>query len=226
MIFIAIADDHPIFRKGLIDVLSGYDDLKVVIDAPNGKELIKAIGAAETPPDICILDINMPEMNGFETAAYLKQYYPKMKLLALSMHNNELHIIKMFRNGANGYLLKDDEPDKIRQAVVEIHQQGFYLSGISPARIMSMLSGKIDPPGLDLSPKEEQFLSLCCTELTYREIAELMSLSPRTIDGYREAMFDKLQVTTRVGLVLYAIKEGLVDLKTISSAPFVKNENG
>ena len=222
---IAIADDHPIFRKGLIDVLSGFEDVKVIIEAGNGKQLIKEIKWADVKPDICILDINMPEMNGFDTAAYLKQYHPDIRILALSMYNNEINIIKMFRNGANGYVLKDDDPEKIKLAISEIYNHGFFLSGVSPARIMSMLQGGQDKPGLNLTEKEQQFLALCCTELTYREIADQMKLSPRTIDGYREAIFDKLQVTSRIGLVLFAIREGVIDVTTTATAANVKNEH-
>lgn len=224
MILIAVADDHPIFRKGLVDVVAGFEGIAVNIEAANGKELIHKLLHVETKPDICILDINMPEMNGYETAAAIRQQYPKIGILALSMYDTEFNIIKMLRNGANGYILKDDDPEKLKQAINSIYTTGFFLSNLVTGRMLTMLNDLREPYPLDLSENEHLFLKLCCTELTYKEIAEKMNLSPRTIDGYRETLFQKLQVTTRTGLVVFAIKAGLGAEKSGQQTSFVKNK--
>jgi DNA-binding NarL/FixJ family response regulator len=213
MIKIALADDHAILRKGVAEILARFEGFEVVMEAGNGKELLAKMEVAATLPDICIIDINMPEMNGYETTAAIKKAWPHVKVLALSMYDTELNIIKMLRNGANGYILKDNDPEDLRIAINEVHKNGFYHTELVTGRMLHLLHDAGSKVALDLPERELNFLKYCCTELTYKEIAEKMFLSPRTIDGYREALFEKLQTTSRTGLVMYAIKAGLVDLK-------------
>ena len=123
---VALADDHTMFRRGLISILKPYRNIEVLFDAANGQELVEQIHLAEEKPAICIIDINMPEMNGYDTARYIKKHFPKIKMLALSMYDDEDNIIKMLRYGANGYLLKDSEPDTLVEALKQINEQGFY----------------------------------------------------------------------------------------------------
>lgn len=213
MIHIALADDHTILRKGVAEILSKFEDMTVSIEAGNGKELIEKLSAAATLPDICIVDINMPEMNGYETASEIRKHWPEVKILALSMYDTELNIIKMLRNGANGYVLKDSDPEDLRVAITRVCRDGFYHSELVTGRMLNILH---DPDGklnVELNDREIKFLQLSCTELTYKEIAEQMCLSPRTIDGYREDLFKKLNITSRTGLAMYAIKAGLVNVK-------------
>ncbi len=212
MIQIALADDHAILRRGVAELISKFEDMTVLIEAGNGKELIDKMDASAIKklPHICILDINMPEMNGYETASIIHKRWPKIKILALSMYDTEINIIKMLRNGANGYVLKDAEPEELKKAITEIYNNGFYHSELVTERVLHMLQNPKDRPGEMLSDNETTFLKLCCSEKTYKEIAEIMSLSPRTIDGYRENLFLKLDITTRTGLVMYAIRAGLV----------------
>ncbi len=213
MIHIALADDHTILRKGVAEILSKFDDMTVTIEASNGKELIEKLSAAATLPDICIVDINMPEMNGYDTAAEIRKHWPDVKILALSMYDTELNIIKMLRNGANGYVLKDSDPEDLRVAISRICKDGFYHSELVTGRMLNIL---FDPNGkmnTEINDRELTFLRLCSTELTYKEIADQMCLSPRTIDGYRENLFKKLNITTRTGLAMYAIKAGVVPVK-------------
>ena len=213
IINVALADDHAILRKGLAEILSKFDNISVSMQAANGKELIEKLKAAAELPDVCILDINMPEMNGYETAAEIKKTWPGIKILALSMYDTELNIIKMLRNGANGYMLKDSDPEDLRVAISKVYTDGFYHSDIVTGRMLNILHDPAGHMALDLNEKELHFLKLCCTELTYKEIADKMFLSPRTIDGYREALFGKLKITSRTGLVMYAIKAGISDLQ-------------
>lgn len=209
-IHIALADDHTILRKGVAEILSRFGDIKVVIEAGNGQELLDKISAAKTLPDVCIVDINMPVMNGYETTAAICRQWPDIKVLALSMYDAELNVIRMLRNGAHGYVLKDADPMELRVAITEVAKHGIYHSDLVRGRTKHS-AGNFS--GTDLNDRETQFLELCCTELTYKEIAEKMHLSPRTIDGYREALFERLTITSRTGLVIFAIKTGLVHIK-------------
>ena len=213
MINIAIADDHTILRKGVAEILSKFDDFSVVMEAANGKDLVTKMTAATILPDVCIVDINMPEMNGYETATAIRATWPHIKILALSMYDTELNVIKMLRNGANGYVLKDSDPEELRTAISRVHKDGFYHSEIVTGRMLNILHDPNGKMNIEVSDKELQFLGYCCTELTYKEIADKMYLSPRTIDGYRENLFKKLNITTRTGLAIYAIKSGVASIK-------------
>lgn len=213
MIHVALADDHALMRKGVAEMLSKFEEVKVVMEAGNGRELISKINVADTVPDVCILDINMPEMNGYDTAIEIKKTWPKVGILALSMYDTELNIIKMLRSGARGYLLKDSDPEELLQAIMSIHKHGFYYSDMVTGRMLNILHDPEGRTNVDLTDKEIQMLKYCCTELTYKEIAEEMNLSARTIDGYRETLFRKLNITTRTGLAMYAIKAGIASIK-------------
>ena len=206
---VALADDHTMFRRGLISILKPYRNIEVVFDAANGQELIDRIHNAEEKPAICIIDINMPEMNGYDTARYIKKHFPKIKMLALSMYDDEDNIIKMLRNGANGYLLKDSEPDVLVEALKLINEQGFYHSELITSDILHSLH---DMNTIMLSSAEIDFLKMACTEMTYKEMANALAVSERTVDGYRDRLFTKLDVKSRIGLVIYAIRNNIVDL--------------
>jgi len=206
---VALADDHAILRKGLAELITDFEDMQIVADANNGKELLEKVNKAGTVPDIFILDINMPVMNGYETAKQIRKSWPDARILALSMYDNEFNVIRMLRCGANGYVLKDAEPAELKKAILEIIEHDFYHSEIVTGRLLRILHDNEGDSDLELSENEILFLGYCCTELTYKEIAEKMFKSPRTIDGYRDALFGKLGVTSRTGLVMYAIKAGI-----------------
>jgi len=202
---VALVDDHSLLRNGLANLVRNYSDYAVLFEADNGKELIKALKATSLP-DIVLLDINMPGMDGFETALWLRKHYPDIKVLALSMYDNEQAIIRMMKNGAKGYILKDIDPIEFRQALDSVRKKGYYYSELVTGKLIHAVNmmDDLDQPIqtlVKLNQRELQFLKLVCTELTYREIAEQMFLSPRTIDGYRDDLFEKLKVKTRVGLV-------------------------
>lgn len=207
---IAIADDHAILRKGLVQMINNFNDLKVEADAANGQELIEKIEKLPSAPDVLILDINMPVMDGFATAQTVHEKWPDIKIIALSMYDSEESIIKMLRSGASGYVLKDVDPFELYKAIRHLRTNEYYHSELVSGTLLSKLNQPDTKP--ELTEKEKTFLQYCCTEMTYREIAEKMFLSPRTIDGYREGLFAKLNVNTRVGLALYAIKVGLVKI--------------
>jgi two-component system, NarL family, invasion response regulator UvrY len=213
---VALADDHVLLRKGLAGVVDSFGDYEVIFEADNGKHFIEQI-AKHGEPSIVLMDINMPEMDGYETAQWLREHYPLVNVLALSMYDNESAIIKMFKAGAKGYILKDSEPPELKTALDSIQTKGFYYSELVTGRLIHSINHMDEQDSKNhnknlLNERETEFLKLACTEMTYKEIADKMFLSPRTIDGYRDALFEKLQLKTRVGLVMYAIKNGIVQV--------------
>lgn len=210
---LALADDHNLFRKGVEELIEDFDNMQVLYSVANGKELILQLSVATILPDVCILDINMPELNGFETAKQIKQIWPDIKILAVSVYDSKFNILGMLRAGAGGYLLKDAQPDILRKAIETVHQKGFYHSEMVSGKIMYQIIAKPkEIAATELSENEIQFLKLCCSEMTYKEIAVIMGISHRTIDGYRDHLFQKLDIKSRTGLVIYAFKMGITSV--------------
>jgi DNA-binding NarL/FixJ family response regulator len=162
------------------------------------------------------MDINMPVMDGYATAAHIKQHFPEIKVLALSMYDDEAAIIRMLKNGARGYILKDSDTPELKAAIEAVLTKGFYYTEMITGKLLHTINSS-DEEGntrkvLNLNEREMEFLKFSCSEMTYKEIADKMHLSPRTIDGYRDSLFDKLKIKTRVGLAIYAIKHGIVHI--------------
>jgi two-component system invasion response regulator UvrY len=210
---VAIADDHSLMRNALAKLINTFEGYSVIMEADNGKDLRAKI-MKHVIPDIVLLDVNMPEMDGFETTQWLYKNYPQIKVLALSMLSDERTIIKMFRLGAKGYLLKNTDPVELRKAFEAVMDKNVYLSEYVSAKLVSGLHNDADTitKEIVLNEREREFLRWTCSELSYKEIAEKMILSPRTIDDYRQSLFNKLKVHSRVGLVLYSIKNGIVEV--------------
>jgi two-component system, NarL family, invasion response regulator UvrY len=204
---VAIADDHKLLRSGLVQLVESLG-FEVIGEADNGAELTDMIKAG-LHPDVILMDINMPIMDGLSSTKWLKDHYPKIKVLGLSMLNDDPTIIKMIRNGAKGYLLKDTEPNELKTAITEVFTKGFYFSPLVNGRLINSIANDLNeglPESQHLNEKELVFLRLICSDKSYREIADEMCLSVRTIDGYRDNLFQKLNVESRIGLVLFAIK--------------------
>ena len=213
---VALADDHVLLRNGLAGLIQCLDDYNVLFEANNGREFIDRMDP-ERLPEIVLMDINMPELDGYETSLWLKRNYPDIKVLALSMYDSEPIIIRMLKCGAKGYILKDIEPGEFKMALDSLVRKGFYYSELVTGKLIHMVNVMDEPEKnmnsfMALSDRETEFLKLACTELTYKEIADKMFLSARTIDGYRDDLFRKLSLKTRVGLVMYAIRSGIVKL--------------
>jgi len=188
----------------------GYD---VLFECSNGKELMDQLKNSNQHPDIVLMDINMPEMDGYEATKSLYQNYPDVKVLALSVYDEEAAIIRMIRNGARGYLLKNSEAQDLKQAIESVYAKGFHYSDIVTGSLLHSVHKDEDQVMAgSISDRELEFLKLASTELTYKEIAGKMHLSPRTVDGYRDSLFEKLNVKSRVGLALFAVKNRIVQL--------------
>ncbi|MBV9988638.1 MAG: response regulator transcription factor [Chitinophagaceae bacterium] len=211
MIKIALVDDHIVLRKSLSVLIQMHSGYEIVLQAENGKDFIDQLQHSKILPDIVLLDITMPVMSGVETAAWLKANHPDIRILTLSMIRSDQIIIRMLKNGARGYVLKDCEPGELYEALHQIHTNGYYYNEL----VTPKLRNREQNNGLAeiaLSDQEVCFLRWVCTEKTYKEIAAEMKVSHRTVDGYRDSLFRKLQVSSRVGIAMYAIKSHLVQI--------------
>ena len=213
---IALVDDHSLLRNGLAALINSFEGYTVLFEADNGKDFINQL-QTQAVPDIILLDITMPEMNGFETAAWIKQNTPSIKILVLSMMDNDEVVISMLKAGARGYILKDSKPALFKQVLDSIRDSGFFMNELVSNKMLNYLTheekkGSEVSLVSELSEKEIAFLKYACTEMTYKDIASSMQISPRTVDGYRDDLFKKLNVQSRVGLVIFAIKNGLYKL--------------
>ncbi|HLZ17558.1 MAG TPA: response regulator transcription factor [Cyclobacteriaceae bacterium] len=205
---IVLVDDHVLLRNALSSLVAdlGYS---VVYECDNGKQLMDWIKESNSP-DLVLMDINMPGMDGFETTLWLKNNHPSINVIALSMFDDETSIIRMVKNGARGYILKDIKPPELRSAIESVLKDGFYYSDMVSGRLLHSIGNQREcdevSQVLSLNKRELDFLKLACSELTYKEISRKMNLSPRTIDGYRDDLFRRLGVKSRVGLVLFVVK--------------------
>lgn len=206
-IYVAIADDHTILRKGVISIINSFEKILVTIEASNGKELIEKIENSAQHPDVCILDINMPVLNGYETANYIKTNWPDIKILALSMYDNEYSIIQMLRSGAQGYIAKHTDPSILADAIRCLYHNSYYCSDLVSGTMIHNL--KHNDLQHTITDSEMSFLTLCGSDLTYKQIGEKMCLSPRTIESYRDSLFQKLNIKSRASLVVFANSIGL-----------------
>jgi len=209
---IGIVDDHLLFGSSLEKLINSFSQFTVLFKARNGVELQKELEQQKTDPDIVLLDINMPVMNGFETVKWLTEHHPEIKVLALSVEDNEKTILKMIREGAKGYFLKDIHPDELKQALLVVMDKGYYYSEKVTSTMVNALHPGNKEANIQLKENELTFLQLACSEMTYKEIADVMNLSPKTIDGYRQELFNKLRIKNRVGLVIYALKNNFIEL--------------
>lgn len=206
---IILVDDHQLLRKGLIKILNanGFTD---IIEAANGEELLEIL--KNTSPDIILLDLYMPKMNGFESIKHIKKVNPHAKVLVVSMLDDKVSIIQMIKSGVDGYLLKDSDPKEIIEAIQIILEGGNFYSSLVNERLNSvLLDNDYNKDQHILSERELEFLILASSDLTYKQIAEKMFVSVRTIDGYRDSIYQKFNIKTRIGLVIFALKNKLIN---------------
>lgn len=205
---IIIADDHLLFAKSLRLLINEFEQYHVIEDVPHGQKLKEIFAQASRVPDIVLLDVDMPVMDGYDTARWLKDHHPAVKVVVITMHEEEAVLLRLVQNGACGYLLKHTTPAELLVALDAIAEKGYYFPGWVTHAMLTNLTKSQPVP----SDRELEFLKFAATELSYKEIADKMCLSPRTIDSHRDKLFEKFNVKTRVGLVLFAIRNKLISL--------------
>jgi len=211
---IAIADDYKVYRDGLKVGLSSDDSLEVIAEADNGEDLLKEF--EKQLPDVVLMDLKMPIMDGMETTKLVRKNYPSVKVLVITMYEDEKFIIHMMENGANGYLLKNAEPDEIRKSIHAVHENGYYFNDVVNKALLKklVLKNNLKPSfnqDIELTERELQVLKLICEEKTAAEIGKEIFLSPRSVEGIRQRLIEKVGVRNTAGLVMFAAKNGIVD---------------
>jgi DNA-binding NarL/FixJ family response regulator len=211
---IAIADDYKIFREGLKVGLSADENFEVVMEADNGEDLLRYL--EKTTPDVILMDLKMPLMDGMEATKEVRKKYPSIKVLVVSMYDDDKFIIHLMETGANGYLLKNTEPDEIRRSIYAVHENGYYFNDLVNKALLKklVLKNNLKPSfnqNIELTEREQQVLKLICEEKTANEIGKEIFLSPRSVEGIRQRLIEKIGVRNTAGLVMFAIKNSIVE---------------
>lgn len=211
---IAIADDYKIFREGLKVSLGQDDSMQIIYEAENGEDLLKLLETDQ--PNVILMDLKMPIMDGMEATQLVRKKYPGIKILVVSMYEDDKFIIHLMEIGANGYLLKNAEPDEIRKAIYAVHENGYYFNDLVNKALLKKLviKNNFKPSfneNVDLTERELEVLKLICEEKTAAEIAKQIFLSPRSVEGIRQRLIEKIGVRNTAGIVMFAVKNQLVD---------------
>ncbi|MFL5740109.1 MAG: response regulator [Flavisolibacter sp.] len=211
---IAIADDYKIYRDGLKVGLSSDDNLEVVLEADNGEELMDQLPKAM--PDVIIMDLKMPVMDGMEATREVRKRFNAMKVLVVTMYEDDKFIIHLMEIGANGYLLKNADADEIRKSIYSVYETGYYFNDLVNKALLKKLiiKGNFKPSfnqNVELTERELEVLKLICEEKTAAEIGKQIFLSPRSVEGIRQRLIEKVGVRNTAGLVMFALKNGIVE---------------
>jgi DNA-binding NarL/FixJ family response regulator len=211
---VAIADDHKIFRKGVILSLRPYSNIKFVLEAENGDDLISGLATTET--DVVLMDLRMPGKDGIEATKIVSKQFPNIKVLVLSMYEDERFVYHLMENGASGYMLKSAEPQEIRRAIMEVSEKGYYLNNFVNRILLkkSHARQKIVPSlnnEVTLSDKERDVLRFICMEFTAAEIAQKMEISARTVEAIKDRLMERFGSKNTAGLVFFAVKNNLIE---------------
>lgn len=206
---IAIVDDHVLIANALKEIISKFQNFEVIYLCENGLDLQKKLPTKQ-PPTIVLLDVSMPVMDGFETAKWLKENHPSIQIMALSMQDNEQSLIAMIKNGAKGYMLKNTQPTLLEKGLEALVKKGHYFPDWASSKILTSVGKEkpLESLQIKLTDREIEFLNHSTSEMTYKQIAEKMFCSPRTVENYRDSLFEKLEIKSRVGLAVYALKNG------------------
>lgn len=211
-ITIAFADDHPSLRAALAESLEAHGSFKALVQKNNGAELIDWMKTSNVLPDICILDLSMPQLDGVETLKIIRRDYPTVKVLIFSMYLEEFNLLRVYKHGAAGAFSKDMDLEDLVDALLEVAQKGWYIpKNISETVLAAIKDHRIILPRI--SKRETEFLRLYCDGLSYKQIADIMGVTVKTIDCYREHLTEKLGIKGRIGLLLFALKTGIIGWK-------------
>jgi DNA-binding NarL/FixJ family response regulator len=215
MIRVAVADDHTLFKSGIIELIQSQPDMEVLFDASNGQEFIENL-ATNKEIDIAVIDIEMPVMNGFDLTSYLHEKFPTIKVIVLSAYSQERFVVKLIECGAAGFLSKNCDPKELFDAIRQTKDCGFYLTPeafkvMQRARTISKKYKNINNIPVELTARELEVLKLICREMTNHEIGDELSVSVRTIEGHRNNLILKTGSRNTAGLVLFAVRYNIID---------------
>lgn len=208
---VGLVDDHVLLRTALASLIDSFEDCKVIIQSSTGEEFIQETKKGLIP-DVLLLDLNMPVMDGYDTARWLQTNHPEIHVLMLTMYDTEIALIRLLQAGVKGFLKKDIHPSELKFAIHSVIQSGYYYSYNTTGKLVNLFRKSQDVAALQktlLNEQEIRFLKLACSEMTYKEIALNMNLNPRAVDNLRDNLFNKLEIKTRVGLAMYAIRHGI-----------------
>lgn len=203
---VVVVDDHFLLSQAIGGLVQEFKNFDVLYLCKNGQELLDKFENPKNIPDLVLMDIKMPILNGIETTEKLKKDFPDVKVLALSIEEDEYTILKMLRAGAKGYLMKDTKKDILEKALLEVIQNGQYYTNTVSKILMESIEKNIDT---EIKDKELEFMKLACTDMSYKEIAETMFCSYKTVEGYRDSLYKKLGIKNRIGLMLFAIHHNI-----------------
>ncbi len=209
---IAVVDDHLLFRAGVVSLLKDHDQINVIIQASNGKELLSSL--KDNRPDVVLLDIQMPEMNGIQTTQALKELYPDMKIIILTMHNEDEFIYDLMSKGANGFIPKNKSMDTLLEAIYSVMERGYYYNDQITEALIKGNNGNIRAleymAEVSLTDREVEVVKLICAQKSNKEIAEILDISPRTVDTHKNNIFLKTGAKNVIGVALYAVQTKLI----------------
>jgi DNA-binding NarL/FixJ family response regulator len=207
----AVADAHTLFRKGIISILADSSHLKLVMEAANGKEVLENL--PKYKPDVLLMGLNMPKMDGIDTIKEIRKTDRNLKVIVLTMYDDEARVIHLMESGANSYLVKDISPEELKIAIFSVYESGHYFSDFMNKTLLKKIVQKVPIKPLfndaELTNRELEVLKLLCEEKTTNEISELIYLSPRSVEGIRAKLFEKIHANNIAGLVIYALRHGL-----------------
>ncbi|MGB0424905.1 MAG: response regulator [Flavobacteriales bacterium] len=214
-ITVGIAEDHELVRKGFISIVNSFDNIKVVCEACDGQDLVDQFKDGARP-NVVLMDLNMPRMDGYQATEWLKVHHPDTKVIALSQEHQEQFVVHMMEIGGKGYLLKNSGPEELEDAIKCVYQRGHYLNEMSSASLMQGMQKRVRVRPIigesNFSENEKQILLRLCQGKSANEIAEDLSKSPRTIEKAKSMMMEKAGVKKTVGLVVFALKNGIIEL--------------
>ncbi|MEJ7692110.1 response regulator transcription factor [Daejeonella sp.] len=215
MYYVTLIDDHELIRQGLSSLINSFSNFRVLFEAGNGHDFIQKLKPSALP-DLVLMDVTMPDMDGYETCNWLRVNHPGVKVIALSVMDDEDAIIKMLKSGAKGYLLKNTNPAELQSAMESVVERGYHFNDLVSNKVIKSINDAGKPEheksDIHLTEREITFLKLACTEMSYKEIGLEMNVSSRTVETFRDNLFAKLDLKTRIGLVLYAIKKKIFEL--------------
>ena len=210
-----IADDHNLFRKGISSMFADNPSISIIGEASNGQELLNML--KDIHPDLILMDLKMPGMDGIEATEHIKAKYPDIKIIVLSMYEDERFIIHLLELGVNGYLLKNAEPEEMEYTIETVMTKDFcfndQITNIMRKNLFGTRKGKPNfDTNVEFTPRELQILKLVCKEMTNTEIGRELHLSSRTVEGHRKKILEKTGAKNTAGMVYFAIKNGIVDM--------------